>query len=108
MIEPAAGAASTGQGEAVWVGPAVEPAPVIWTARLRTGHVAIFQVSASRASKAAAVIALVAVVDSADSVVIASAAVVDSVVIGWAVEEDSVVAALADSAAADSGVDDEN
>jgi len=105
MIEPAAGAASTGQGEAVWVGPAVEPAPVIWTARLRTGHVAIFQV---RASKAAAVIALVAVVDSADSVVIASAAVVDSVVIGWAVEEDSVVAALADSAAADSGVDDEN
>ncbi len=102
----AAGAAPTVQGEAVWMGPAVEAALVIWTARLRTGHVVIFRASASRAFRAAALIAPVAVVDLA--AVTRLAAVVDSAVIGSAVEEDSVVAALADSAAADSGVDDEN
>ena len=63
MIEPAAGAAPTVQGEAVSIGPAVEAAPVIWTARLRTGRVVIFRASGSRAFRAAALIAPVAVVD---------------------------------------------
>ena len=76
---------------------------MIWTARLRTGRVVIFQASGSRAFRAAA---LIAAAVEADSVVIASAAA-DLGVIA------SVVAAagLADSAAveaADSGVDDEN
>jgi len=66
----------------------------IWTVRPRTGHVVIFQASAPRASRAAALIAPVA---AEDLVVIASAAVVDSVV--------AALAALADSAAAGSGAD---
>ncbi len=60
---------------------------MIWTARLRTGRVAIFRASGSRASKAAASIAAAAVVDLA-------AAATDSVVAG----ED-----LADSVAAAAG-----
>ena len=69
----------------------MEADPVIWTARLRTGRVVIFQASGSRAFRAAA---LIAAAVEADSVVIASAAV-DLVVIA------SVVAAagLAGSAA---------
>ena len=65
---------------------------MIWTARLRTGRVVIFQASGSRAFRAAA---LIAAAVEADSVVIASAAAVDLVVIA------SVVAAagLAGSAA---------
>jgi hypothetical protein len=93
MIEPAAGAAPTVQGEAVSIGPAVEVDSVIWTVRLRTGRVVTFQASASRAFKAAALIDLVA----EDSV----AAVIDLAAAG--------LAGLADSAAvAGSGADDEN
>ena len=65
-----------------------------WTVRPRIDHVVIFQASAPRASRAAALIAPVA---AEDLVVIASAAVVDSVV--------AALAALADSAAAGSGAD---
>ena len=92
MIEQPAGAAPIVQGEAVSIGPAVEADPVIWTARLRTGRVVIFQASGSRAFRAAA---LIAAAVEADSVVIAAAAV-DLGVIA------SVVAAagLGDSAAA--------
>ena len=67
-------AAPTVQGEAVSIGPAVEADPVIWTARLRTGRVVIFRASVSRAFRAAALIASVAVEDLA---VIASAVAVD-------------------------------
>ena len=70
MIEPAAGAASTVQGEPVSLGPAVEADSVIWTARLRTGRVVIFRASGSRAFRAAALIDLVAV--EVDSVATAS------------------------------------
>ena len=68
------------------IDPAVEADPVIWTARLKTGRVATFRASASRAFRAVALIASVAAgVDLA--------AVIDSVV------EDSV-AAVIDLAAA--------
>src|SRR5207249_11568275 len=97
MTEPAAGAASTVQGEAVSIGPAVEADSVIWTARLRTGRVVSFRASDSRASRAAALIDSVAVVDSA---VIASVAVVDLAV--------GALGASADSAAAGSGAGEEN
>ena len=63
----------------------------IWTVRPRTGHVAIFQASARKASRAEALIAPVAAEDLADS------AVTDSVV--------AVLDALADLAAAGSGAD---
>ncbi len=63
MIELAAGAASTVQGEAVSIGPAVEVDPVIWTARLRTGRVVTLRASGSRAFRAAALIASVAAED---------------------------------------------
>jgi hypothetical protein len=98
MIEPAAGAASTVQGEAVSIGPAVEAALVIWTGRLRTGRVVIFRASGSRAFRAAALIASVAVVDSAATDLVAA--------VGLAA---GALGALADSAvAAGSGADDEN
>jgi hypothetical protein len=105
------GAAPTVQGEAVSIGPGVEADPVIWTARLRTGRVVIFQASGSRAFRAAALIAAAVVV--ADSVVIAAAAVVDLEVIDSVVAVDLAAAALAgsvDSAAvaADSEVGAEN
>jgi hypothetical protein len=65
--------------EAVSIGPGVEAGPVIWTARLRTGRVVIFQASGSRAFRAAASIAAAVVVDLAaaatDSVVAAGALV---------------------------------
>ena len=100
MIEPEAGAASTVQGEAVSIGPAVEVDSVIWTARLRTGRVVNFRASGSRAFRAAALIDSVAVEDLAaviDSVVEDSvAAVIDLVV--------AALGALADSAAADVAV----
>jgi hypothetical protein len=98
MIEPEAGAASTVQGEAVSIGPAVEVDSVIWTARRRTGRVVNFRASGSRAFRAAALIDSVAVEDLA--------AVIDSVV--------AALGALADSAAVDfavaagSGADDNN
>jgi hypothetical protein len=83
----------------------VEADPVIWTARLRTGRVVIFQASGSRAFRAAALIAAAVAVDLA---VIASvvedsvAAVIDLAAVG--------LAGLAGSAAADFAVadDDEN
>ena len=61
MIEQPARAAPTVQGEADSIGPAVEADSVIWTARLRTGRVVTFRASGSRAFKAAALIASVAV-----------------------------------------------
>jgi hypothetical protein len=110
-IDPAAGAASRVQQEAVSIGPAVEADPVIWTARLRTGRVVIFQASGSRAFRAAAsiaaaaavdlaVIASVAVVDLADSAAIASVAAGDLAAVA--------LAALEDLAVAGSGADAEN
>jgi hypothetical protein len=97
-IEQPAGAAPTVQAEAVSIGPAVEADPVIWTARLKTGRVVTFRASVSRAFKAAALIASVAV---EDSVVIASVVAGDSAA--------GALGALADSAvAAGSGADDEN
>jgi hypothetical protein len=97
MIDPAVEAAPIVQGEAVSIDPAVEADSVIWTVRLRTGRVAIFRASGSRAFRAVALIASVAAgVDLA--------AVIDLVVAG-----DLAAAALAASAAvAGSGVDDEN
>ena len=86
-IEQPAVAAPTVQREAVSIGPAVEADPVIWTARLRTGRVVIFQASGSRAFRAGALIAAVAV-----------AAVEDSAVIALVVEDS--VAAVIDLAAA--------
>ena len=93
--------APTVQGEAVSIGPGVEADPVIWTARLRTGRVVIFQASGSRAFRAAALIAAGAVVDLV-------AAATDSVVaVGLAA---GALGALVGSAAAvvDSGVGDNN
>jgi hypothetical protein len=62
----------------------VEADSVIWTARLRTGRVVDFRASGSKAFRAAALIDLVAVEDSA---------VIDSVVAG-----DSEAVALGDLA----------
>jgi hypothetical protein len=84
-IEQPAVAAPTVQREAVSIGPAVEADPVIWTARLRTGRVVIFQASGSRAFRAGALIA-------------AAEAVEDSAVIALVVEDS--VAAVIDLAAA--------
>src|SRR5207249_1541535 len=107
MTEPAAGAASTVQGEAVSIGPAVEVDSVIWTARLRTGRVAIFRASGSRAFRAAALIVpaavedLVAEIDSVAAEALAAAAT--------ALVAAGDLAGLADLAvAAGSGAGDEN
>jgi hypothetical protein len=67
-----------------------------WTARLRTGRVAIFQVSVSKVFKAGALIDSAAVVDLA--AVIVSVAAAGSVV---AVDLAVVVGGLADSVAED-------
>ena len=84
----------------------------IWTARLRTGHVAIFQASDSRAFRAAALIGL-----AAEEAVIASAGEADSAAIDSVVAGDLgavALAVLADSVAEDfagaagSGADGEN
>jgi hypothetical protein len=99
MIEPAAGAAWTVQGEAVSIGPAVEADSVIWTARLRTGRVVTFLASVSKDSRAAALIALVAAVDLV--AVIASVAAGDLGAVDLAGSADS-------AAAAGSEVGDEN
>ena len=72
MIELAAEAALTVQGEAASVGPAVEADPVIWTAKLRTGRVVIFGASGSRAFRAAALIGSVAVEDSVVTALVAA------------------------------------
>ena len=65
----------------------------IWTARPRIDHVVIFQASAPRIFNAAALIGLAAE---------------DSEVTVLAVEDLAAVAALADSAVADSGADGNN
>ena len=87
-------AAPSVQGEAVSIGLAVEVAPVIWTARLRTGRVATFLASVSKDFKGAALIVSVAAEDLAvidlvaaveDLVVIASVAVVDSAAVALGV-----------------------
>jgi hypothetical protein len=81
---------------------------VIWTAKLRTDHAAIFQASVSRIFKAAALTEAVMAADSAviasaegvtvDLVAIASVAAVDLAAVALA---DLVVAAAAVFAAAD-------
>ena len=101
-IEQPAEAVPTVRREAVSIGPRVEADPVIWIARLRTGHVVIFLASGSRAFRAAAliasaaedsaVIAAVAVVDLADSAVIASVAAGDLGAVALAALEDLAVA----------------
>jgi hypothetical protein len=106
MIDRAARVASTVQGEAVSIDPAVEADPVIWTARLKTGREVTFQASGSRAFRAAALIDSVAAVDLA---VIASAAAADSAEIALVAAVDLAAAAsgaLADSVAADLGAGD--
>src|SRR5436189_4128322 len=72
MIELPAEAAPTAHGEAASIGPAVEADPVIWTARLRTGRVVIFQASGSRAFRAAALIDSVVVEDSVVTALVAA------------------------------------
>ena len=112
MIEPAAEAAPTVQGEAVSIDPAVEVGSVIWTAKLRTGRVVIFRASGSRAFRAVASIA--SVVAAVDLAVIDLAVAVDSVAIASVVAEVLGAVALAalvveDSAAGRGGrADDEN
>ena len=90
------------------IGPAVAADSVIWIAKLRTGRVVIFRASGSKAFRAAALIASVAVVDLAG---IASA-VEDSVaaVLALSGSVDLAAAALAAlaEAAADLGAGAEN
>ena len=74
---------------------------MIWTARLKTGRVVIFQASGSKAFRAAA---LIAAAVEADSAVIASAAVdlgVIASVVAAAGLADSAVVAVAGSGAGD-------
>ena len=115
MIELATRAASNVQGQAALIVQVMEVDSAIWTARLRTGRVAILRASVSRALRAAALIALVAAEPSA---VIASVAVVDLMAATASVAAEDLVAvalvALAEAAvedfaeAADSEVDAEN
>ena len=111
MIDPAAGAASTVQGEAVSIDPAVEVGSVIWIARLRTGRVVIFRASGSRAFRAVALIDLVAAEDL--GVIALGAVAVDLVATASVVAEDLAAVALAalvveDSAGVAAAGDDEN
>jgi hypothetical protein len=106
MIEPAAEAAPTVQGEAISIGPAVEADSVIWTVRLRTGRVVTFRASVSKDFRAADLIAPVAAGDSV--VVIASVAARDLVAVDLAGSADSVAEDFAAAAAAGSEVGDEN
>ena len=94
MIDPAAAAESTVQGEAVSIGPAVEADSVIWTARLRIGRVVIFRASVSKDFRAAALIASVAAGDLG--------------AVDLAGSADSAAADFAAAAAAGSEVGDEN
>ena len=81
----------------------MEAAPVIWTARLRTGRVVTFLANVSRAFRAGALIALVA----AEDLAVIAAAVVDlAAVIGLVAAEDLADSAVA--AVAGSGADAEN
>jgi hypothetical protein len=90
LIAPVEEVASTAPAEAVLV---------IWTARLRIDHVAIFQASASKVFKAAALIE--AAVAAGDLAAIASAAAEGLAEVTASAAEDladSAAAALADSA----------
>jgi hypothetical protein len=69
----------------------VEADPVIWTARLRTGRVVIFQASVFRDFRAAALIASAAEAVE-DSAVIASVAAGDLGAVALAALEDLAVA----------------
>ena len=80
---------------------------MIWIARLRTGRVAIFRASGSRAFRAAAASIAAVAGDLAGSVVIASAGAVDSVALIAAVAA-SVAAVVALAASAVAGADAEN
>jgi hypothetical protein len=108
-IEQPAEAAPTVQGEAVSIGPGVEAGPVIWTARLRTGHVVIFQASAFKGFRAVASIVSVAAedlegIDSGAPAAVDSAATDSVVAVGLAA---AGLAGLA-AAAAGSGAGAEN
>jgi hypothetical protein len=98
------------QEKAVSTGPALQADPVIWTARLRTGHVVIFQASDSRAFRAAALIASVAGEDSAVTAVAAAGDLADLAVIALAAAGDLEAVALGAlvAAVAGSGADAEN
>jgi hypothetical protein len=102
-IDPAAGPASTVQGQAVSIGPAVEADSVIWTGKLRTGRVVTFLASGSRAFRAAVLIASVVV----DLAVIALAAG-DSVAAVIALAAAALAGLAGSAAAAGSGADDDN
>ncbi len=102
-IEQPTGAAPIVQEEAASIAPAVEVDPVIWTVRLKIGRAVTFRASVSRAFRAGASIASVAVEDSAVIAAAVEVDLADSVVI------DLVAAALAGSAVeAGSGADAEN
>jgi hypothetical protein len=81
------------------IGPAVVAALAIWTARLRTDHVAIFQASASKAFKAAASIVLAAEALGVTVLAVAEALAASAVIalVAEVLAED----ALADSVAVD-------
>jgi hypothetical protein len=83
----------------------VEAAPVIWTTKLRIDHVAIFQASGSKASKAAASIDLGAAEDLGVIDLVAGDSVAGVIALAGA-----ALAGLAGSAAAAGGseVGDEN
>ena len=72
----------------------MEADPVIWIARLRIGHVVIFQASGSRAFRVAASIAAAAVVDLA-------AVATDSVVAAAGLAGSAAVAAVDSEAGAE-------
>ena len=113
MIEPAAAAASTVQGEAVWIGPAVAVGSVIWTVRLKTGHAVTFLANGSKDFRAVALIASVAAVVEDLAVIALGAVEEDLVAIASVVVEALAAAALAvlaDRVAVDFAVagDDEN
>jgi hypothetical protein len=92
---------------------AVEADPVIWIARLKIGRVVTFQASVSKDFREAALIAVVAAVDSTVVIVSevgagsAAIALVAAVDLGAAASADSVVAEE-DSAVFAAAADDEN
>ena len=77
------------------IGPAVEVDPVIWTARLRTGRVVIFQASGSRAFRGAALIALGAAAEDSAATASVAAVVLGAVALVALVVEDSEGVAVA-------------
>jgi hypothetical protein len=101
-IELAARAHWSAQGEAVSIVPADKADPVIWTARLKTGRVVIFRANASKAFRAAALIASPVAEHSAVIAVLADLAVIALVAaadLGAVALADSVVVVAAGSEA---------